>query len=105
METVSKREDCGGGESSERVQRIVSLGLSRMQVLGSTSVESGATKKPKRDEFVWEATDEFVVAMDIDEREMEMWPVDVKPNSSNSIMSRESDEIVTVWMSDFAEGR
>lgn len=107
MEIVLWTEDWGGGESSERVERIVMPGLSRMQALGKMWVDTGAMKNPKWEELVWGI--EVVPGMgpawtETEETVIVTWPVEVKPNEVNSMSSRESSEMVTVLMSAVVKG-
>lgn len=88
------------------IMMMVMWGLSRMQISGDTSVVMGAMKNPKAEELVGDsAVVALVVVTDTEEMEIEMWPVFVNPNSSNSIISRESSEILTVLMSAVVDGR
>ncbi|KAM7468690.1 hypothetical protein LguiB_016252 [Lonicera macranthoides] len=81
-------------------------GLSRMQISEETSVDMGAMKNPKAEELVGDsAVVALVVVTDTEDMEIKMWPVFVNPNSSNSIISRESSEILTVLMSAVVDGR
>lgn len=108
MEIVLCTEDCGGGESSERVERIVMPGLSRMQALGKICVDTGATKNPKWEELVWgvaEVPGIGLAVTETEETEIVTWPVEVNPNDVNSISSRVSSEIVNVLMSAVVKGR
>ncbi|KAK1381519.1 hypothetical protein POM88_028263 [Heracleum sosnowskyi] len=108
MEIVLNTEDCGGGESSERVERIVMPGLSRMQALGKICVSTGATKNPKWEELVWgvvEVPGMGLALTETEETEIVTWPVEVNPNDENSMSSRASSVIVIVLMSAAAKGR